>query len=209
MIKRLIFDIDNTLIIWKKDYIKALEKAMREFNVNIDSKIIDKIIDSQEMKYDTLSKEKLLNDINDECSLNLNMDFIDKLFQEQKTLAKPDQEIIDTLKYLSSKYELVILTNYFTEVQTARLKKAQILRYFKEIYGGDQILLKPRKEAFSTAVANFKKEECIMIGDSLAIDIEGAINYGIKAIAFDYKSEIPNSNKYQKINKICELKEIL
>lgn len=209
MIKRLIFDIDNTLIIWEKSYISALENAMEAFNVNVDSKIIDKIIDSQESKYETLSKSQLLKDINKECNLNLDMNFIDRLFEEQKKLAKPEKEIISTLEYLSKKYELVILTNYFTEIQTSRLEKAKILKYFKEVYGGDQILMKPRKESFQSAISNLKKEECVMIGDSITIDIEGAINFGIKAIAYDYKSQIPNSTKYQKISKISELKNIL
>ncbi len=209
MIKRLIFDIDNTLIIWKKEYISALEKAMKTYNVNVDSKIIDKIIDDQEIKYNTLSKEQLLNDINNNCHLNLNMNFIDNILEEQKKLAYPDQEVIKTLEYLSNKYELVALTNYFTEVQTARLEKAHILKYFKEVYGGDKILLKPRKEAFATAISSYRKEECIMIGDSLITDIEGAINFGIKAIACDYQHQFPEKTQYQKIKKISDLQELL
>lgn len=209
MIKRIIFDVDNTLIIWKKEYISALKKTMKDYNLHFSSKIIDDIINSLEHKYSTLSKEVLLKEINSNCHLNLDIEFVNKLFVEQGELAYEDEGVIDTLKYLSNKYELVILTNYFTEVQINRLKKAGILRYFKEIYGGDNILLKPRFEAFSKACGSLKKEECLMVGDNYDIDLKSAYDFGIKVIACDYFHVLPTSDKYIKITKISDLKGIL
>ena len=209
MIKRIIFDVDNTLIIWKKEYISALEKVMKEYNLHFDSKIIDDIISSLEYKYATLSKEILLQEINSNCHLNLDIEFINKLFEEQGKLAYEDKDVINTLRYLNNKYELVILTNYFTEVQTKRLEKAGILKYFKKIYGGDSILLKPRFEAFSKACGNLKKEECLMVGDNYDFDIRSAFEFGIKVIACDYYNNLPSSDKYIKITKFTDLKDIL
>ena len=48
-----------------------------------------------------------------------------------------------------------------------------------------------------------------MIGDSLNIDINGALNYGLKVIAVDYFNKIPNSENYIRIEDIKELKQIL
>ena len=64
MIKKVIFDLDNTLIMWKKDYINALIDTMKCFDVKNDPAIIDDIIESLEKKYEIISKEILLNDIN-------------------------------------------------------------------------------------------------------------------------------------------------
>lgn len=209
MIKKLIFDLDNTLIIWKDEYSLELKDLVEEYKLNVCYKEIDKIIDDLEYTHDTISKEILLNDINSKLNLNLDINFVNKLFEKQSKLSFVDNNLIDTLDYLSKKYELVILSNYFTEIQENRLKNAKIYKYFNLILGGDKIKLKPRPEAFEMAIFPNLKDECIMIGDSLNIDINGALNYGLKVIAVDYFNKIPNSENYIRIEDIKELKQIL
>lgn len=211
MKKRLIFDIDNTLIIWEKDYIKGLEKTLEHFGIESKkySKTIDNIIESLENKYTKLSKQALLEDINNTCNLNLDESFIKLLFKNQGTLAKKDENVIETIKYLSQKYELVILTNYFKEIQEARLETAGIRKYFKEIYAGDEVSVKPNKEAFKTAIGNHKKEECLMIGDSISHDIEGAKSIGLDVIAVDYFGKLNKNLDCPIITNINELTQIL
>lgn len=210
MVKKLVFDLDNTLIMWKSEYVSALEETMKEFNIeSIKLYAIDNIIETLEKKYEIISKDILLKDINEQCNLNLNMDFINLLFEKQKLLAFKDNELIETIKYLNSKYELVVLTNYFTDVQKGRLETAGILKYFKEVFGGDEVKLKPSKEAFMKAIYPNNIDECIMIGDSLEFDIKGALNIELEAIAFDYKNQIPDSKDYIKIKKISDLMKIL
>ena len=36
----ILFDLDNTIMIWKKDYIKALEKTVEKYNLNVEVKVI-------------------------------------------------------------------------------------------------------------------------------------------------------------------------
>ena len=36
MIKRLVIDLDNTIILWKDEYTSALKKVMQEYNLDID-----------------------------------------------------------------------------------------------------------------------------------------------------------------------------
>ena len=92
MLKKIIFDVDNTLILWKDEYVLALKDAVEEFNINVDYKKIDNIIESLENKYEILTKEDFLKDINEEFNLNLGMDFIDELFKKQYTLAPNDND---------------------------------------------------------------------------------------------------------------------
>ena len=47
MIKRIIFDLDNTIMIWKDDYINALRDTLLYFNVDI--KYLDDINNIIEM----------------------------------------------------------------------------------------------------------------------------------------------------------------
>lgn len=207
MIKKLIFDLDNTLIIWKDEYLEALKKTIKKYNINEDADYVNSLIDNYEDYYDKYDKEKMLEHINNNIKEKINMDFIDDFLIEIGYMSEPNEEVIDTLEYLSKKYELVVLTNWFKIPQTNRLKTAMIDKYFKEIFGGEDYI-KPNKEAFLTAAGNTKLEECIMIGDSYNIDVMGAYNTGIKPIFMNPKHK-ENKNKFQEIEKISDLKNIL
>ena len=207
MIKKLIFDLDNTLIIWKDEYLEALKKTIKKYNINEDADYVNSLIDNYEDYYNKYDKEKMLEHINNNIKEKINMDFIDDFLIEIGYMSEPNEEVIDTLEYLSKKYELVVLTNWFKIPQTNRLKTAMIDKYFKEIFGGEDYI-KPNKEAFLTAAGNTKLEECIMIGDSYNIDVMGAYNTGIKPIFMNPKHK-ENKNKFQEIEKISDLKNIL
>lgn len=208
MKKRIIFDLDNTIIIWKESYISALEETIDNFNVNVDVKVIDNLIENLEKNYEKISKEILLSEINKSCNLKLDINFINMLFEKQSLLAEIDKDVYDTLNYLSKKYELVILTNYFREVQENRLKKVGIRKFFKEIYSGEYAV-KPNKKAFHNAMGNYDINSCIMIGDSINADIKGALNIGMDVIAVDYFNKIDDNNNYKVIRDFKELQNIL
>ena len=42
--KRIIFDLDNTLIKWKNEYVSALKKTMEEFNVPASVEEVNKLL---------------------------------------------------------------------------------------------------------------------------------------------------------------------
>lgn len=209
MIKRLIFDLDNTIIEWKEEYVGELIKTMREFNVDYDYKKIDNVIEMQEKIHGKNEKYQLLNDINSKCNLNLPIEFIDRLLENQKS-ATPldDKKMQELFEYLSQKYEIILLTNWFTACQIGRLKNLGIAKYFDEFYGGDIVPFKPRKEAFIKAMGKCKPEECLMIGDSQKMDIDGALNIGMNAIKIDKKG-INTDNKLKIIKNIYQLRELL
>lgn len=208
MIKRIIFDLDNTIMIWKDNYINALKDTLLYFKVDI--KYLDdinNIIENLENKYDRISKEVLLDDINNDLELNLNIDFVDYLFKKQSLLCDISSDVCDTLKYLSSKYSLAVLTNYFKEVQEERLRCADILKYFDDVYGGE-LFIKPDSKAFLNATSNYKVDECLMIGDNIRVDIDGARKLGFKVIAVDYFNKT-TSDSYPVVRKFGDLKKIL
>lgn len=208
-IKKIIFDVDNTLIIWKKEYISALKETLDFFNVEIDAYVVDSVIESLEGKYDIISKEILLKDINKICNLQLKMDFINMFFEKQKKLATFDQELYNTIEYLSDKYELVVFSNFFSEIQEGRLETLGIRKFFSKVYGGDIIKVKPCKESFIKIIGENKPYECVMVGDSLKYDIQGALDVGMNAILYDYKNVYNEKYSYPVIKNIKDLKSIL
>lgn len=211
MIKRIIFDLDNTLIEWKEEYWDSIEKALIRSNIRYtknDAEKIKEAVDNYEMEYNIYKKESMLECMKKYSNLNLKIEFIDNWIDELSKCApeKLDEEIIDTLEYLYNKYELVVLTNWFKVSQINRMNKVNITKYFKEIYTPEEFLNKPNKEAFLIASEN-KIDECIMVGDSLKTDVNGALNVGMKAI---YINKEGKENKdYITLKKINELKEIM
>jgi len=209
MLKRIIFDLDYTLIYWKDEYPLLIKEILKKHNINVDYRIIDEIIESMEVKYETLSKDILLRDVQEKLNDKITMDIIDEIFEGQKKLSDYDENLIELLKYLSSKYEIVVLSNYFTSVQKGRLEHAGLLPYISEVYGGDMIpKFKPDASGFIKAMGNHLATECLVIGDSVRCDINGALNVGIPAILYDSRGKYPD---YQgkKINSLYELKEML
>jgi len=208
MIKRLIFDLDNTLIMWKKEYIKALEKTIQKYNLNLDSNYVNDIINKYETTHDYYDKKIFLDYINEFLEEKINMEFIDELLRNISFCSEPNEEVIKVLEYLKQKYELVILTNFFQEPQAKRLKKAKMDKYFQAIYGAEKHR-KPFKESFLEACENNKPEECVMIGDNYDIDIIGAHNAGLNVIYYNYSKKQNNKLKLIEITDLEQLKEIL
>ncbi len=214
MIKRIIFDLDNTLIDWKEEYwnkaiIYACEKFEMEYNKNVEEKIIEAISEYERVEQ-YYNVEKMQEIINNKLDMKLSSNFIKEILKYFETCIPEqiDDKILNTLEYLQNKYELVILTNWFQYQQIERLKNTGIYKYFKYVYGADNIKMKPNKEAYQVAIGDFSLDECIMIGDDLKTDIDGALNMGINAI-FLNRENISVDKKYNVIKCLDELMQIL
>lgn len=209
MIKRLIFDVDNTLINWEAKYWNSINDTLDYFNIKYDHNLIKKLrdaVDNYEKNYEYYSKDDMRHIMEKYSNMKLPKNFVDMwIYYLGKCVPeKEDKELIKTLEYLSNKYELVVLTNWFTNQQTERLKNFKIDKYFKEIIGTEKVKNKPNKEAFLKAVGNYKIDQCIMIGDSYEYDIKGALDINLQVIQItDEKKE------YKTIKNINELREIL
>src|SRR4030095_9143471 len=87
---------------------------------------------------------------------------------------------IEILDYLSNKnYKLHLITNGFEKTQHSKLEYSGLSKYFIEVITSEgSNSLKPHKEIFDYAFTKTKSQchECIMIGDSMEADIQGAIN---------------------------------
>lgn len=208
MIKRIIFDIDNTLINSPKNIEEGYQQVLDKFNINYKGSDLYDAIGIYETcgKYKKYDKQKLIDTINQTLNLNLDITFMDEFLKMYDNLeTKLDIGVKETLEYLSKKYELVCLTNWFTESQENRLKKLDILKYFKEIYGTDKVVMKPMRESYLSAIGNFKPNECVMVGDNLNMDIKIPYELGINV----YHLNKNGITKYPTIKKISDLKELL
>ena len=215
MIKKIIFDLDNTLIDWQDSYYNfAIENACKDLKLisrnNEILKLVINTMDNYEKKYDYFSVENIVKDLNLNKEITFTNEFVEKVLYYFSLCAPDnlDSKIIETLDYLNSKYELVVLTNWFENYQIKRLEKSGISRYFTHVYGTDKIKNKPNRKAFETAAGNCSLNECVMVGDNLNTDVIGALNCGMRAIYYNSKKNIVDSSIVC-INKFEDLVDLL
>lgn len=152
------------------------------------------------------NKEKLLSTVNNILNTDFDIGMMDDFFEMYSKLITPVPDSVKgTLKYLKSKYQMSIISNWFTDVQISRLKEAGIYEYFDEVYGTDVIPMKPRKECFLNVIGNLKPEECVMVGDNLEMDIKVPYEMGMNVFHLNRFG----TTKYPTIRKIEDLKERL
>lgn len=204
-IKRVIFDLDNTLINWKSEYLEGIKKAAKEYDLIDHYQEIDNLDSTYENKYKRYTIENWQSHIKNNLGLEVSKEFIQTWLDNLGTMSEENPEVNEVLEYLSSKYELVVLTNWFQDCQKKRLEHARMCHYFKEIIGGDNAI-KPSLESYKLAIGSHLPEECIMIGDNLEQDVKGAINAGLQAI---YLTTTENEYEFPTIKNLKELKKLL
>ena len=120
---------------------------------------------------------------------------------------------VELLEYLRPCYRMFILSNGFKELQSRKMKRAGIDKYFDDLILSEDIgFNKPRRELFEHALERTGSalDESIMIGDMFETDITGAANIGMQQIFFNPKrlTGFPFTPTYE-VNSLLEIKEIL
>jgi putative hydrolase of the HAD superfamily len=128
-----------------------------------------------------------------------------------RTLLFPDT--VEVLQYLRDKgYGLHLITNGFDEVQHNKLKYSGLAEFFKVVVTSEcSNSLKPQKEIFEYALkkTGAKVEESLMIGDTLEVDVVGALNVGMDAVHVNYNSAEQEVEPTYTIYHLRELKNFL
>lgn len=206
MIKRIIFDIDNTLLDTNKDCIDAYQEYINLYKLKIEPKDIYNAIGEYEEKGGNFNKGELAEFLSKKLKLKFSLEDLDnllKIYAKHGTLL--NNNLPEILDYLRKKYELVTLTNWYDGDQLLRLTKAGIAKYFKEIYGF-KYGMKPSKEVFIKACGGEVIENCLMIGDSIKSDIKVSQELGMQVLYYDSSNY---RSSYPKIKSLDELKEKL
>lgn len=118
----------------------------------------------------------------------------------------------EILTYLQSRYQLHIITNGFSDVQVTKLKSAGLSTYFREIVTSDDAgFRKPQPDIFHYLLRRISAEcsECLMIGDNLETDIDGALAVGMDCIFFNPAKIHHQAKSTHEITCLSELKGIL
>ena len=118
----------------------------------------------------------------------------------------------ELLEYLKPKYHLHIVTNGFNEVQNIKLTGAGIRDFFDTVTVSEEVgVKKPNPEFFRYALkkAGAEASESIVIGDEMAVDIDGARAAGIDQIFFNPSRAKTDGERTFEVYNLPSIKEIL
>ena len=221
MIKTILFDLDNTLFDFTKAEGIALAKTLVHFGINPEKEILERYSVINLAQWKLLELKKITR-------AELKIRRYKLLFEEfgfkcsPEEAAKTYEEFLsmghyfmdgaeELLENLCKKYNLYVITNGITKVQKGRIKSANLKKYFKDIFISEEIGYdKPSIEYFEHCfekIEDFKKENAVIIGDSLSSDIQGGVNAGVKTIWFNPKGE-KNNSSVKPDYEVSDLKEI-
>ncbi|SFI82234.1 putative hydrolase of the HAD superfamily [Treponema bryantii] len=131
---------------------------------------------------------------------------IEQSVQWRRELLEPadflgrDEQLIETLKILQSKYKLICVTNNPVLPARKTLEAIGVSEFFPDIVGLDTCLKsKPALEPFQTAVERLgegiKAENCLAVGDRYDMDIALPLEMGMGGILVSGVEEVYQISK--------------
>lgn len=131
------------------------------------------------------------------------------MWNKNRLLARLFPETLEVLSDLKENYKLALISNTDAFSVEPVLEKFDLAKYFDNITLSYKTgLLKTHAEMFDAVLEGLgvKKNEVVMIGDSIETDITGAENAGIRGILVDRR----NRREYKhKIADLTQLKDFL
>ena len=144
----------------------------------------------------------------DALAKEMSVSFLDLL--PTRTILFPHTKEI--LGYLRDKqYSLHLITNGFEKTQHSKLKYSGLAVFFNQVITSEgSNSLKPNKEIFDFALqkTGAHPQQSIMLGDSLDVDIRGAMNAGMDQVFVNHTGIIPEIKATYTVNSLKELEEI-
>lgn len=207
--KKIIFDLDNTLLFISDEWIDAYNYFIDKYNLNVSAKELYSTIGTIEKNNPAIyiTKQFFIDYINDKLSLEFDEQKCDELLEIYAKIPLKNIEVVENiLAYLSNKYELIAYTNWFTDNQILRLKINKIDNYFSKVLGWDVLPVKPSMKGLREIVGN-NINNYIFIGDNIDMDIKLPVSIGIETIFYNRKGIF--QDEYKEIRNIDELKVIL
>lgn len=115
---------------------------------------------------------------------------------------------------LSKRYKMYIITNGIGRIQRKRFENSELKKYFKDIFISEELgAAKPSADYFDAVfekIGNPAREKCLVIGDSLTSDCDGAISYGLDICRYNPTEQSDNGRDITyTVKKLSELTAIL
>lgn len=189
MIKRIIFDIDGTLITGV-DFSSYVANTLKKYGIEDIEKTKQFLLNIKEYEktYNSYDRNLYLKFFGDKLGCELDNHFLEIFFQELRKAIPENTEKIKSMLEAMNEYELVLLSNYFEESQRNRLTAMGINDYFSEYYG--ESIIKPNELAYRQDQEIYQPSECVIVGDDKRLDIDVPKSLGFKTIYVNENGDI-------------------
>lgn len=214
MHRNLLFDLDQTLLDFHASERKALEIVVTRNGLRFTEEAYVRFKSYNkhlwtELEKGTISRTELFtlrfNDLFENCEgdhegldpLEINSDFI-KTMSQNGVPMKGAMEFLGKLKENIPDCRIYIITNGATVNAEGRIRSTGMDRLIDGLFVSESMgVIKPSTEYFDMCLENIKepKESCIVIGDSLSSDMQGAKNASIASVWFMPEGNIESAVK--------------
>lgn len=221
----LLFDADNTLFDFNLAEVKALENSFAEFGYAYNGTTGNIYRNINKQVWAQLEQGEI-------TAAALRTTRFSRLFEAIGIQGEPESfsevylhhlancgDLIDgaesLIQKLSQSYNLALITNGLADVQRPRLAASPLQSFFKTVTISDEIgVAKPDPAIFDVAfgqMGNPQKTAVLIIGDSLASDMQGGLNYGIDTCWYNPENkptEMPVTYNIQTLNELHNILHI-
>ncbi|MDO4324844.1 MAG: YjjG family noncanonical pyrimidine nucleotidase [bacterium] len=223
----LFFDVDGTLLDFDAAEREALGLLLRDRGIEIREEYIQcyhhinasmwKMLERGEITREKLQSERFVQffdavGLKEKADGEENRIYRNYLSQAAIPIAGAQA----VLQELGSRYPLYVVSNGNTQVQYGRLGICGFQKYFRQIFLSEEIgYTKPDKRFFEECLRqlpDMKREEILLIGDSLSSDMAGGRNAGIDTCWYNptgilRDETIPVTYEIQDLRELCALLE--
>ena len=199
MLKTIFFDLDDTILDFRKAEALALSRTLERFDIDPAPAVLERyhIINAAHWRLLEEGRitrqqvllgrfEQLLRELGSPCDNRAVCDVYEENLAQGHFFIPGAPEL---LAALSPRYNLYLATNGTAHIQRSRLKSAGIGPYFKGIFISQEMGANKPSPAFFRAcfdaIPDFDPAAALMVGDSLTSDIRGARNAGLRTCWFN------------------------
>ncbi len=210
MLNTVFFDVDDTLLDFKKAELVALSSTMKELGLEPTDEILARYHVINRTQWELLERGEITREqvlsrrfslLFEEYNIPCDVEKVKTLYEEFLSVGyyfiPGAPELLETLH---TKYDLYLVTNGTATIQRRRLESACILPYFKGLFISHEIgFNKPDPRYFEhcfSKIDGFEKEKAVIVGDSLSSDIRGGNLVGVRTCWFN-----PSHSKCKPIAK--------
>lgn len=199
MIRNVLLDLDDTILDFHQSERVALTQTLRHFGMEPTEHALSryhllnqsqwKRLERGEITRDEVKTQRfrlLFDELGADCSPQDATAYYEDGVRQCCFFIDGGKELLEAL---SADYRLYIVTNGTARVQEHRIRLGNIAAYIDDVFISQYIgFEKPQAEFFDYCFAHipdFKREETVIIGDSLSSDMQGGKNAGIQTVWYN------------------------